>query len=512
MGWDGLSAERDRLLIEGREDEAWELVSEALSRLPSGDHAETFLEASVSLALTYHGHREAGSWITAYRRRAGEKGLLDPGLREFLQVLQFTLHLALRELEQARTLEASIRWPLIDDRPSVFNIRLYYSVFGRGNDGNPLGLLRNCRARFRAPYDLGNRLRLIGAYFRDCADWRRYLRFYQAALAHFQRDSSLRSRLMEIELRGTLGRAFFNNGLHDEARDHFLATLDAARHCRLEGIQRNFSCELARIYSAQGRVDKARELLASVPPRRDDTPAALHADARILTSRVDIAIDAGELAEARRHARHAQNLLDRSPYPFQQAYLDAVRGRLEARSGGRGAHQRALRHLDRAERCLRGLGARGLHGLSRTLVIRGHVHLRRKEAREALECCRRSMELARENNYLPEQARSLLLKSYLLIEAGLPGADQVYEEVLRDLGLVKNPVLLFKVIANLYMYSWNLDDGLDLLDHHLRQLDRLRESIDDDIYRDLYGSYVTRRVIERWMRHAGIENTPLPDE
>ena len=105
----------------------------------------------------------------------------------------------------------------------------------------------------------------------------------------------------------------------------------------------------------------------------------------------------------------------------------------------------------------------------------------------------------------PEQARSMLLKSYLLIEGHLPAADQVYEEVLRDLGLVHNPVLLFQVIANLYLYSWRLDDGLDLTDVHLRQLTRLRESIDEDVYRRLYQEYVTVPVMERWMRHMGGE-------
>jgi tetratricopeptide (TPR) repeat protein len=164
--------------------------------------------------------------------------------------------------------------------------------------------------------------------------------------------------------------------------------------------------------------------------------------------------------------------------------------------------------LDRAQRTLRDYGLRGLHGLAKTLVIRGQLHLRRGEADKALECCLKSLDMAKTHGYFPIRVRSLLLMSYLLVEGNFNAADRIYENVLRDLGLVHNPLLLFRVIANLYLYTWKLDDHLELTVHHLEQLLKLQEHIVPQTFRRLFAEHVTSRILDRVTGNSARRSPP----
>ncbi len=91
----------------------------------------------------------------------------------------------------------------------------------------------------------------------------------------------------------------------------------------------------------------------------------------------------------------------------------------------------------------------------------------------------------------------MLLKSQLLLEQEASHAESLYEDVLGSLGLVRNPTTLFKVIANLYLFSWELGDQLDLTAWHLGQIYSLAEVIDRETFDRLYDKLVVERVLER---------------
>ncbi|MCZ6795853.1 MAG: hypothetical protein O7J95_19770, partial [Planctomycetota bacterium] len=174
------------------------------------------------------------------------------------------------------------------------------------------------------------------------------------------------------------------------------------------------------------------------------------------------------------------------------------------------SRNRASSLLNRAEQSFRGMGVRGLHGLHRAFLIRTDLQLGTQQGQEAFEGVTRYVRL-RKARRLSVPAGAILVKSRLLTEVDVPEVDGVYEGVLRELGLVRDPLVLFQVIANLYLYTWKLNaNSLDLTDLHLRQLTRLRDSLDEDVYRRLYHEYVTVPVMERWMRHMGGEPPRRP--
>ena len=75
--------------------------------------------------------------------------------------------------------------------------------------------------------------------------------------------------------------------------------------------------------------------------------------------------------------------------------------------------------------------------------------------------------------------------------------------MLRNLGSVREPAYLFKVLANLYIYSWDLEDGLELTDVHLKQIEKLREKLSPEIFERLYRAFVTERVLARFRSRFG---------
>ena len=70
------------------------------------------------------------------------------------------------------------------------------------------------------------------------------------------------------------------------------------------------------------------------------------------------------------------------------------------------------------------------------------------------ECIKRSMSLAnslQDNNLF---TYSILLSSILLLEPRVNDKEAIYEDILCKLQGIKHPHLLFRILANLYLYSW----------------------------------------------------------
>jgi broad specificity phosphatase PhoE len=72
------------------------------------------------------------------------------------------------------------------------------------------------------------------------------------------------------------------------------------------------------------------------------------------------------------------------------------------------------------------------------------------------------------------------------------------------MGLVQDPRGLFQLLANLYIYTWDLGERLDLTDLHLKQVHRLRDRLPPEVFERLYRTYVTARVVARFRRAFGL--------
>ncbi|MBN1443832.1 MAG: hypothetical protein JXA90_14070 [Planctomycetes bacterium] len=496
------SAERDRLLRHGEAPAAWKRVERALRQMPLGPSLEAFLSESLTLALHFLAHAEAEGWIRAVRARAHRSGELSERLEALLLAMSLRLLLSMRRYPEARRLEASIAWEAISDVRWVADLRLYWHL-RHSRLGEGLRLLGSLRCPPPRPYDLASRLRILAAFHLHCGRTARCHRACKAALRHLGGDSSLRGRLLEIELRALLGQVALAEEDYGRARRELDWILDASRECHHERYIRTYSVELAWVESQLGDRREAARLLESISRFPLRTPWDVCQSVRIFQARAAIALEEGNPQEALRSVEPAQRILDAFPDERLQAHNDLLRGRamsLRVPDDPRGL---ALEHLVRAEQGFRRLGERGRLGLSAALVAQGEHHLRRRATALAVQCCIESLELARLTRHLPARAQGLLLKSFLLLESDVPDPESFYEEVLRDLGVVRDPQLLFKVVSNLYMYSWTIRDGLELTDLHMRQLEQLRRRLDEKVYQRLYQDYVLSRVIERLTRPGG---------
>jgi len=147
-------------------------------------------------------------------------------------------------------------------------------------------------------------------------------------------------------------------------------------------------------------------------------------------------------------------------------------------------------------------------------LFRGQLHLQQHNVKEALAQLSAGDKLIHEKLLRADvRTDALLLKSRMLLERDVPCTDQFYEDVLGSLGAVHSPVKRFQIVSNLYLYSWDLDNQLDLTDYHLRQLNQMSEVLDRPVFENLYHRHVTRRVARRALVGTfGVDAAALPDD
>jgi hypothetical protein len=171
----------------------------------------------------------------------------------------------------------------------------------------------------------------------------------------------------------------------------------------------------------------------------------------------------------------------------------------------------AFEEFDKAEAVFRSLGDGDLIGMAKVNLYRGLLHLRLRDVREALSQATQCAAAAAAVRFQPLRSACLLFKSQLLLEQEVPQSEHLYEEILGNLGALHTPEMLFKVVSNLYLYSWELDDQLDLTDYHMRQISKMAEILDRQTFDRLYTTLVVRRVAQRWMARALGVDPPAPE-
>jgi len=230
---------------------------------------------------------------------------------------------------------------------------------------------------------------------------------------------------------------------------------------------------------------------------------AAHAAVSVLkAARFALLLDRGD--QARRLVQRATSFRNISSEPAVKACLHLLRGDLQRESGTVSGFRAAAKHYDLAEVGFRTIGWGMQTWLSLVSISRGALYLREGKIEEAIRQAEVTMAEGKNSGALDLEEAGVLLKSFLLLERDAPRYD-LYETVLRNLGSVREPAYLFKVLANLYLYSWDLEDHLDLTDLHLKQIEKLREKLSPEIYDRLYRTFVTERVLARFRRRFGCQ-------
>ncbi len=212
-------------------------------------------------------------------------------------------------------------------------------------------------------------------------------------------------------------------------------------------------------------------------------------------------IQMGCLARAQTYVRHAAKLLHALPLSVTHGILLVTRGDLKVATGSPLSLRAAARLYDKAEEVYRATPSPRFYS-DLLHIRRGTLYLKQQNFPAAIECAEMGNRAAEASGCEPIRCESILLKSYLLLERTMPHSH-LYEEVLKGLGSLHDPVTLFKAVSNLYIYSWDMGDFLDLTDLHLKQIEKVRERLEPKLFARLYRTYITERVFERMHKRLG---------
>jgi tetratricopeptide (TPR) repeat protein len=491
----------DSLLIAGQFDEAWTFVRSCFESLPLLPETEVFFSDCLALGFHYDAVKHVRSWLALLGRRVRrECAASQTRWQAVTQAFQLALMNALKRWGDARRLDNAIRWDDLADAAWAVNLRLTF--LGHEDEWKEiLSFLARCRARFERPYDLGNRLRHVFSHYEDSGDLKRCRLLARAALTHFAQDRRVLSRLKEINVHARLGFLARRLGMVDLAEAELRPALSKAKKCRDFVQSDKLTKDLAWIQAARGRFREAWKLIESLASGPILTATDAEREAALLWWKAEIALEEGRTEVAEDFIDRAQGIIDRRFAGYLiRGLIWTTKAAVEGQKGTPESRVRALETFGRAESLFRRRGRRGRMGLSNSLVARGHLHLRWGEIPETLDCLFQALEIAREGKFLSVQARCLLLKSYLLVDGGLPESDKMYEELLRELSLVDSSSILLNVLANLYLYTWSLKDNLDLTQHHFDQILALRRTIDREVFLRLYQKHVASRVAVRALK------------
>lgn len=491
----------DRVFAKGWSESARREVDAGLAGAPDESSRESFLRKAVGLALHLGHHEQAERWIDAAREPRSRGADAESTRRERRDALRLAVLLATQRYHEATTLEASLDWSSIDDQAWVSNLRLMF-LLTRTDVAEPERLLPVGRATLRDPYDLGNRLRLLGGHHVQRGRGRRAARLFRAALRHLRRDPSLSARLLEIEVTGQLARISASEGRLRAAREGLARVVDDARRHHHPGYEVSFAVDLAWADAELGRFAAAGRLLDGLPLARPRTHAHVFRIVRALQARAEIAVEERRSDVADRCLRRARRLLGRFPHPRYQTYVRLTAAKTAALRARDRFSTRIDRRFREVEEAFRGLGSRGRHGLAATLVARAEHLLSRGRGEDAERCLVEGYEIARESEYRPIQARAVLVRSGLLLRTDVRSAGRHYEEILGRLGVVHDPERLFRIVANLYVHSWDLGTRIDLSDLHLRQICALKERLGDERFQALYREHVVDPVLRRFLERG----------
>ncbi|MEM7230682.1 MAG: hypothetical protein AAF517_00820 [Planctomycetota bacterium] len=505
-----LSRERDALLARGDVAGADHLFDAFLDQRPAEDELIPALIEMVSLRSFYSnrgssGHRKT---IAGWLNRVEAEFAGTDELNARLRVLQFAMNVAHVGFDSSQHLAAEIDWTLTERDAWVRNVRVFLLT--------RTGQLDEARALALSPstpddddYFRGVRMALLSMPYVDRTDLGGFQEFAGEAFVCLERCESLLAQHRLTELVSYLARLHLNLGDLQTARNAFEQVAQyASLHPMVGGFRRSFS-DLALLNSQLGRRDRAEAVLADYRSDELQSEPSLH-DIRHAVVSAQVALEASNSSLCNERMARAAELLERLPHERYQAHLDVTRAlalmkRIEdgAEAGTDDPNRnRARQFLQDAESAFRQHASRGgAHGLSRTLIAQGHLHLLCGELREAFEVCGELRELARVHGDLPSEARAITLKSFLLLELSIEHSESLYEEVLRELGKIHDPELRFQALANLYLHTWDLaEQHCDLTGEHLRQLDGLRQHIPAEEFDALYTKYVSARVLDRYVQ------------
>ena len=163
--------------------------------------------------------------------------------------------------------------------------------------------------------------------------------------------------------------------------------------------------------------------------------------------------------------------------------------------------------LLKAESTFSKLGRNGWHGKATTLLIKGEWLLQNREYDSLMICIQQSSDIALLLQDHQLRAYPTLLKSFLLLNGDLKSGAELYKEIQSEIHTIRHPDILFRILSNLYLYSWELPDQLHTTSRLIKEIQALQTSFPKPLFQKLWKKHISSKVFSRLLPNSAICNT-----
>jgi len=448
----------DQLLLSGNNKDAWSKARLLLKTKPIGPESAGLILYLLPLTIHYDSPAKMAQFIRQYKKQVAANTRNNKLDNSFLAALDliFTSITDRHNLQKIDSQIKAVDWSHLENQAILQTFR--FSIESLRNNHSEAKKAIICAINSsNNPYEKALIAAAISWREAQKKHFQNSLSTAKRSLCLLKEEQSLRNTLLETQLLGHIGKIYTELGLNLMAQKHSSKMTTLINDSRsIYPAQKYFSSNIAAATKVQSP-SKVRKLIsAQLSTLSMKWPYQRSAMVQALFSLNELAIKCRDFQGARSALRSIRKLLPIKNRRELSGYYYRELAKLTIYAGNAKIQGSAFTDqiLQKAETIFSSLGSKGWHGLATTVLIKGELLLEKKEYLAVQKCISRSLSLAKslqDNNLF---TYSTLLSSILLSEQGVNDKEAIYEDILCKLQEIKHPLLLFRILSNLYLYSW----------------------------------------------------------
>ena len=448
----------DQLLLSGNNKDAWSKARLLLKTKPIGPESADLMLYLLPLTIHYDSPAKMAQFIRQYKKQVASNTRNNQLDNSFLDALDliFTSITDRHNLQKIDSQIKAVDWSHLENQAILQTFR--FSIESLRNNHSEAKKAIICAINSsNNPYEKALIAAAISWREAQKKHFQNSLSTAKRSLCLLKEEKSLRNTLLETQLLGHIGKIYTELGLNLMAQKHSSKMTTLINDSRsIYPAQKYFSSNIAATTRVQSP-SKVRKLISTqLSTLSMKWPYQRSAMVQALFSLNELAIKCRDFQGAKSALRSIRKLLPINNRRELSGYYYRELAKLTIYAGNAKSQGSAFtdRILQKAETIFSSLGSKGWHGLATTVLIKGEFLLEKKEYLAVQECINRSLSLAKslqDNNLF---TYSTLLSSILLSEQGVNDKEAIYEDILCKLQEIKHPLLLFRILSNLYLYSW----------------------------------------------------------
>ena len=502
----------DKQLHAGEIETAWHTAEELLEIKPIGAVCEHLLLYLLPLTLHYGQPNKMAELIEQYGARLKSSDVAKPKDQEFLKAIKLVFT-ALTDQRNQGKITAQLRaidWSKLTNNSILqtfrFNIESHRQ--NRKSANEAIVFARRAATNF---YDKALIAAALSKHEAKENRLHNSLSIAKRSLKLLKTDNSLRAGFLSAQLLGHIGKINQAIGNLIQSEESF------CRMNKLLGKYRSFCpgqqylgnlTRGAKIRSSSASLLRAlilKEIGSLSTKWAYQRKRLIHA----FFSLNDLAIDRRDFKESWSILNSIRRLLPTVNQDELAAYYYRDLAKVLIYEGKKIKRNPSVVEpiLLKAESSFSKLGKNGWHGKATTLLIKGEWLLQNRKYGPLMICIRQSSDIALLLQDHQLCSYPTLLKSFLLLNSDLKNRVELYKEIQSEIHTIRHPDILFRILANLYLYSWELPNRLDTTSRLIKEIQALQTSFPKPLFQKLWKKHISTKVFSRLLPNSASCNT-----